>query len=138
MNQHELVVTADDMQRLRRLIDQAKLRDPRGTPYLDSLERELSAARVVAPQAVPADVVTMNSQIRLLDLDTGEQIVFTLVLPDEADVDNARVSVLAPIGTAVLGYRAGDTLSWQVPDGVRRLKVVEILYQPEASGSDHS
>lgn len=138
MNQHELVVTADDMQRLRRLIDQAKLRDPRGTPYLDSLERELSAARVVAPQAVPADVVTMNSQIRLLDLDTGEQIVFTLVLPDEADVDNARVSVLAPIGTAVLGYRAGDTLSWQVPDGVRRLKVVEILCQPEASGSDHS
>jgi regulator of nucleoside diphosphate kinase len=133
-NERTLLVTVDDLGRLRKLIDRAKLRDPRDSEYLDRLEGELSAARAVASARVPSDVVTMNSTVHLLDLDTAERLIFTLVFPDEADIDNAKVSVLAPIGTAVLGYRAGDRLSWQVPDGVRRLKVVEVLYQPEASG----
>lgn len=133
-----LLITDDDLKRLNDLIEEARYREPRGNAYLDSLEGELVAARVVAPSAVPPDVVTMNSTVHLLDIDTEERIVFTLVFPEEADMENSKVSVLAPIGTAVLGYRAGDTLSWQVPDGVRRLKVVEILFQPEASGNGNS
>lgn len=133
-----LLVTADDQKRLQRLIHMAKLKDPRGSEYLDSLEGELAAARVVASEEIPPDVVTMNSRVHLSDLDTGETIIFTLVYPERADLDKARVSVLAPIGTAVLGYRAGDTILWRVPDGVRRLKVLEVLYQPEASGDSDS
>jgi regulator of nucleoside diphosphate kinase len=133
-----LLITDDDLQRLSDLIQEARFREPRGSAYLERLEGELAAAHVVASSAIAPDVVTMNSTVHLLDLDTEERIIFSLVYPEEADVDNSKVSVLAPIGTAVLGYRAGDTLSWQVPDGVRRLKVIEVLYQPEASGDSVS
>lgn len=131
--ERRLLITDDDLKRLKALIEQARYREPRGNAYLDSLEGELVAACVVAPPAIPPDVVTMNSTVHLLDLDTEERIVFTLVFPEEADMGSGRVSVLAPLGTAALGYRAGDILSWQVPDGVRRLQVVEVLFQPEAS-----
>lgn len=133
-NERSLLITADDLDRLRAMIERAKLRDPRSSARMEALEGELSAARVVASSEVPADVVTLHSQVRLRDLDSGEEMVFTLVLPDEADVDRSRLSVLAPIGTAVLGYRAGDTFYWQVPDGLRHLRLLEVLYQPEASG----
>lgn len=137
MNERALVITEDDLERLVKLINQARFMEPRGSEYLDSLEGELAAARTVASSATPPDLVTMNSRVYLLDLDTAERMVFTLVFPDEADIDSSKLSVLAPIGTAVLGYRAGDTLSWQVPDGVRRLKVVEVLHQPGVSENDH-
>jgi regulator of nucleoside diphosphate kinase len=82
----------------------------------------------------------MNSRVRLRDLDSGDAVVFSLVypsLPYAAGSDNIAemtVSVLAPIGTAVLGYRVGDTIEWEVPAGVRRLKVEDVLFQPEAAG----
>jgi regulator of nucleoside diphosphate kinase len=86
-------------------------------------------------EPVPADVVTMNSEVRLMDLDSGETKVYTLVFPSQARSKNA-VSVLAPIGTAILGYRVGSVIEWRVPRGVRRLKVLAVLYQPEAAGID--
>ena len=83
--------------------------------------------------SIPADVVTMDSEVALRNLDTGEEMVFTVVFPGKANVDERRLSVLAPLGAAVLGYRAGDIIEWTVPGGVRRLKVEEVLYQPEAA-----
>ncbi len=79
----------------------------------------------------------MNSKVHLLDLETKEEMTYTLVFPDAADIIAGKISVLAPIGTAMLGYRAGDTFSWEVPAGVRRIEVLAILYQPEASGDYH-
>jgi regulator of nucleoside diphosphate kinase len=101
------------------------------------LEKELSRAEVVAPKDVPADVVTMNSKVSLRDLDTGDEMDITLVFPKDADITQDKVSVLAPIGTAMLGYRVGDVVEWTVPDGVRRLHIEKVLYQPEASGDLH-
>ena len=75
----------------------------------------------------------MNSEVRMQDLDSGKIERYKLVFPDQFRWDNS-VSVLAPIGTAMLGYRVGDTIEWRVPKGIRRLKIVEILYQPEAMG----
>ena len=92
---------------------------------------------MVAPTDVPPDVVTMNSRVVLVDLDTREEMVLLLVFPQEADVAQSRISVLAPIGTAMLGYRVGNAFTWQVPDGIRRLRVKQVLYQPEASGDYH-
>jgi regulator of nucleoside diphosphate kinase len=91
-------------------------------------------AETVAPAEVPADVITMRSKVRLRDLNTGEEMIYTLVFPTEADSGNGKISVLAPIGTAMLGYRVGSLIEWQVPSGLRRIKVEEILYQPEAAG----
>ena len=136
MDTRTIYITEFDMERLRTLVDEAK-RVNRHNQYLDSLDVELSRAQVVAPTEVPADVVTMNSKVSLVDLDTNEEMVVTLVFPQDADVAESKVSVLAPVGTAMLGYRVGDTFSWPVPDGVRRLRVEKILYQPEASGDHH-
>jgi len=137
MEERTIYITEFDMKRLRELIAEAKRLDRRGNDYLESLEAELSRGKVVAPTDVPPDVVTMNSRVRLVDLDTEEEMVYTLVFPHEADITQSKISVLAPIGTAILGYRVGDTLTWQVPDGIRRLRVKQILYQPEAAGDYH-
>ena len=137
MEERTIYITEYDLKRLRQLIADAKRVEPRGNEYLDSLDVELSRGKVVAPTEVPPDVVTMNSRVHLVDQDTHEEMVYTLVFPQEADIGQSKISVLAPIGTAMLGYRVGDTFAWQVPDGVRRLQVKQVLYQPEASGDYH-
>jgi regulator of nucleoside diphosphate kinase len=104
--------------------------------HLNELEQELERAEVLDEgQPVPSDVVTMNSEVRLMDLDSGEIKVYRLVFPSQARSGNT-LSVLAPIGTAILGYRVGSVIKWRVPRGVRRLKVLDVLFQPEAAGLD--
>ncbi len=134
MRKRAIYVTNHDMERLQKLLEGAKRWSQRDREYLDKLEAELDRANVVASEEVPADVVTMNSQISVLDLDSNKEMVLRLVFPAEADFDHGRVSILAPIGTALIGYRAGDTVEWKVPAGVRRLKITAVLYQPEAAG----
>jgi regulator of nucleoside diphosphate kinase len=137
MDQRTIYVTEFDSKRLRDLIEEAKEIDRRGNQYLDSLEAELERSIIVAPADIPANVVTMNSRVKLRDLETQEEMVYTLVFPGEANLAHARISVLVPIGTAMLGYRVGDTFAWTVPDGIRKLQVVDVLYQPEAAGHYH-
>jgi regulator of nucleoside diphosphate kinase len=86
---------------------------------------------------MPGDVITMHSRARLVDRDTAEELKYTLVFPKEANIGHAKISILAPIGTAMLGQRVGDTFTWHVPDGEVNLEVKEILYQPEAAGDYH-
>ena len=130
-----IYITEPDRQRLEKLIEIAGGRNGvEHHEYLRKLEHELDLAETVSPEEVPGDVITMRSKVRLKDLNTGEEMVYTLVFPSEANFDEGKISVLAPIGTALLGYRAGSRIEWQVPSGLRRLKVEEILYQPEAAG----
>ena len=75
----------------------------------------------------------MNSRAELLDLDTGERMDFTLVFPIDANIEEGKISVLAPLGTAMLGYRVGDEFEWTVPYRLRRLKVTHVQFQPEAA-----
>lgn len=137
MKTRTIYITQYDMVRLKSLINEAKHLDRRENEYLESLEAELARCQLVTPTEVPPDVVTMNSKVCLIDLDTQEEMVYTLVFPQDADIAQSKISVLAPIGTAMLGYRVGDVFTWKVPDGVRRLKVEQVLYQPEASGDYH-
>jgi len=131
---HAIIVTRQDYDRLKVLVtaglDAAK--SPR-RPILD-LRDELERAVVVDPKDVPQGVVTMRSVVRLLDLDTKKEEEYRLVYPHEADIREGKISVLAPIGTAIIGARAGETIEWSVPNGVRRLKILEVAYQPEAAG----
>ena len=137
MGERTIYVTEFDRKRLSNLLNVAGSQNEKDRDYLTRLENELEWAQVVSPQAIPGDVVTMNSQTRVRDLDSSEEMVFTLVFPAEADYVRGRLSVLAPIGTALLGYRAGDTVELEVPAGVRRLKIEQVLYQPEAAGDFH-
>lgn len=134
METRQIYVTAFDLKRLRELISEQKRIKKESKEYINSLEAELERAQVVLPQEVPADVVTMNSRLVIEELETSDEMTFTLVFPETADLAQGRVSVLAPLGTAVLGYRVGDTFKWQVPAGVVQYRVKRILYQPEAAG----
>jgi regulator of nucleoside diphosphate kinase len=128
-----IYITKEDYDRLRRLVEGRRAGDYRDAEYLNELEVELDRAEIVDPSAVPRDVVTMGSEIRLKDLDTKEVRTYRLVFPAQVRGENA-ISVLAPIGTAMLGYQVGDVIEWRVPKGLRRLKVLKILYQPEREG----
>jgi regulator of nucleoside diphosphate kinase len=137
MGEHTIYVTDFDLKRLSNLLNGTRSWNEKDRSYLTKLEDELDWAQIVAPREIPGDVVTMNSQARVKDLDSNQEMVFTLVFPAEADYEGGRLSVLAPIGTALLGYRAGETVEWEVPGGVRRLKIEQVLYQPEAAGDYH-
>ena len=137
MKKRTLIISGADRQRLEALIDSARADSRVREDYLTALEAELRRARVVPAGKVPPDVVTMNSVVRLRDLDSDEAEEYELVYPGDADMAHNRISVLAPIGTAILGYRVGDVIEWPVPAGLRRLRVEEVLYQPERAGALH-
>ena len=129
-----IYVTEPDYRRLTGLIEITRERNGVDIEYLNTLEAELDRAEIVDPKRIPANVITMRSKVRLKDLVSGEAKVYSLVFPTEANFSEGKISVLAPIGTAILGYKSGDSIEWPVPSGVRKLKVDEILYQPEAAG----
>jgi regulator of nucleoside diphosphate kinase len=135
----KIYVSKMDLERLTRLIEITRERDDNSgkLEYLDRLEEELDRADVVDPKDVPSDVITMRSKVRLKDLSTGEEMVYSLVFPTEANLDEGKISVLAPIGTAMLGYSRGDVIEWEVPSGVRRLRVEQVIYQPESAGDSN-
>ena len=104
---------------------------------IEDLEHELERGTEVESTEVPSDVVTMNSTVRVTDLDAETTHVYTIVFPSGADFEKGRISILSPLGTALLGYRAGDVVTWEMPRGTRRLRIAELLYQPEAAGDFH-
>jgi len=134
MPDREIVVTEFDQSRLRNLLEGVKRWNSRDRSHLDDLEAELDRADVVLPVDVPVDVVTMNSEVTVRDMDSNQEMTFAVVYPSDADVNRRRISILAPIGTAVLGSRVGDTIDWRVPGRSRRLKIERVLFQPEAAG----
>ncbi len=129
-------ITRSDFGRLMQFIEARRGMSRRDEAHLEALEDELDRAEIVDSREIPPDVVTMRSRVRVRDLRSGEESVYTLAFPSEADIDAGRLSVLAPIGTALLGYRQGDVIEWRVPGGTRTLEVVEVLYQPEAAGDE--
>jgi regulator of nucleoside diphosphate kinase len=137
MRARQIHVTDFDMKRLQQLLEGTKAWSNRDRNYLEQLEEELDRAVVVPSKEIPADIVTMNSEVLVKDLDSGKEMKFRLVFPGEADYDRGKLSILAPIGTALIGYRAGETVLWKVPGGVRRLQILKVLYQPEAAGDFH-
>lgn len=131
----QIILTDDNFHQLKELIREYRASWRTYAPYLNAVERELERARIVASSAVPRNVVTLNSRVRLRDLRSEEQMTYTLVMPDQADIDEQRLSVLAPLGTAILGTRAGSIIRWPVPAGVRTIRVERVLHQPEADGA---
>lgn len=127
-------ITSRDKQLLEDLL--AEMEALRFEPAADlrALAEELKRAVIVHPHDIPPDVITMNSRAEMLDLDTGEAVTFTLVFPSHANIEEDKISVLAPIGAGMLGYRVGDEFEWNVPAGLRRMRVTKVHYQPEAAG----
>ena len=126
-----LTVSTHDARRLEALLQGET---GRGAPMAGLLEQELARATLVEPTQVPADVVTMHSRVVCADDTSGERHEVELEYPHEADADLGRISILAPVGTALLGLAVGDAIDWPVPGGrTTRVRVMAVPYQPEAT-----
>lgn len=132
MKKRKPYITRRDLEKLKALIELY-----RGTyePYLERLEAELNGAHVIDSRDVPGNVVTMNSVVKIQDLETNEQKTIVLVFPEKAGVQGKAVSILAPIGLALIGLREGDVLEWVLPSVTIKIQIVEIVYQPERVGN---
>jgi len=129
----EIVLTDKDHGRLRHLVEASPYRTTHGA-LLASLGRELERGRVVPSGRVSKHVVTMRSTVEVRDLETGERDKYTLVYPEEADLDEGKISIWAPLATALLGARVGRVVRCETPRGTRRFKIEKVRYQPEAAG----
>jgi len=133
MKHTPIIMTAADHTELSSAIAAVGKLSARGHGEMKALQEELARAEIVEPNDLPIDVITMNSRAELLDLDSKERMELALVFPVDANIEEGKISVLAPLGTAMLGYRVGDEFEWIVPYGLRRLKVTAVRFQPEAA-----
>lgn len=127
MKQRSILLTETDYQRLNSLVS--------GNRHLEDLENEIEGAQIMAPHEIPADLVTMNTTFRYLNVTDNKLGEMTLVYPQHADSKEKKISVTAPLGSALLGLRVGEEIEWTFPDGqTRELRVMEILSRPEEYG----
>lgn len=135
MTRPAIIINEFDAERIDRLLEQPAYAY---SPVANALNDELDRAQMCAPEDMPHDVVSMNSQVRFRDLTTGEERVRTLVFPAQMTDSSTQLSVMAPVGAALLGLRAGSAIHWELPGGTStHLEVLELLYQPEAAGEFH-
>lgn len=130
-----ICMTETDIERLNNLIEQVREQDERAHfPYISILEEKLEFAEAVHSIDIPPNVITMRSKVRLNDLKTGRNTTYVLVFPKEANVDEGKISILAPLASAILGHSLGDEIEFEAPSGLRKLSVKEVIYQPESAG----
>lgn len=131
----EIVLSRLDAERLEKMLDHM---DGKSFPGLAELEEELARARVVEPREVPSTVVTMNSTVRFKFASSDTPFSLTLVYPKDADGSKDKISILAPVGSALLGMKEGDEMNWPAPNGgTIKVSIIEVTYQPERSGDMH-
>ena len=126
----KIIITQFDYDRLIKLLNKSKPHDE----YDKSLLAELEKSEIVEPKDVPPDVITLNSQIRFID-EYGDGWEYWLVFPEDVDLPNQKISILSPIGCALIGYGKGDTVTIPTPKGRRQLTIDEIIHQPEREGN---
>ena len=136
MGTRQIVVTERDCETLHKRIELLTGGvDEDSWSSVRRLHEELNHATILHGEPVPEDVVTMNSRVSFQELDTGEKSEITLVYPSDADVNRRRISILAPVGAALIGLRVGDEIEWPLPSGkTRTYKIISVLFQPEAEG----
>ena len=131
---NDLIVSSLDYIRIQKQINEAKQKKTIDAVEAEKLVNELNSATILNPQEIPGDVVTMNSVVKISFLDGGKQVEFKIVYPEEANFKEKKVSIFSPIATALIGFRVGDIIEWMVPGGLTKIRIDEIIYQPEAAG----
>lgn len=126
-----ITISERDAARLRHLV---QLCAPSNTEHIQGLKAELDRARIVPGPELPANVIAMNSTVELEDLDDGEILTCTLVFPESANVAAGKISILAPLGMAMLGFKVGDEFEWPVPAGTLRVRVRRLI-KPETESA---
>ena len=129
-----IILNKLDYMRIRKHLREAQMRKTIDAVNAGKLAQELESGVLMEPQDIPSDVVTMNSVVKISFVGEEQQQEFRIVYPDEADFRMKRVSIFAPIATALIGFRVGDLIEWMVPGGLKKIKIDGISYQPEAAG----
>lgn len=137
MRQNTHTFTDHDVERLEEILDGAQRLNPLKRNSLEALAEELESGDIVPSRKIASDIITLNSRIRLRDLDNGKDLELTLALPASADFSAGRLSVTSPLGIAILGHAVGEAIEYSVQSGIKRVRIDEILYQPEAAGHYH-
>ena len=130
----KLIINSLDYARIKKCISDAKLFKSVSSAEAEKLLKELNDAQIVEPEAIPANVVTMNSIVKLSFLNNNKQIQFQIVYPENANIKENKISIFSPIATALIGYKTGDEIEWIVPAGLTKIRIDEVIYQPEAAG----
>ncbi|MBM9589930.1 nucleoside diphosphate kinase regulator [Leptospira sp. 201903075] len=133
---NKICLTHYDYERLKSMIQEYTKRNKMDANVKDLLG-EMERAQKVDSKNISPNFVTMNSVIELKDLEELAFQEFRLVFPEDANTSENKISVLAPIGTAILGYKIGDVIQWKVPGGQNQFQITSIKYQPEANGDYH-
>lgn len=127
-----ILITEKDLLRIRNILSFQKSEE------FENLEIELDRAKIITDDKVPADLVTMNSKVKFLNIQDNKEMIVSIVYPSDANFADGKISVLASLGSALIGLRVGQEINWMFPDGrTRTLKILEILYQPEANEHWH-
>ena len=131
---NRIILSSLDYKRIYDSIGKAQDTGAISNNEAESLAAELEQAKILEPQMMPHDVVTMNSKIKITFVKSGNQIELKIVYPEDADINQNLISIFSPIAAALIGYKVGDTIDWIVPSGPTSIKIDEIIYQPEAAG----
>lgn len=129
-----IIVNRLDYIRIKKQIGEAKQNKTIDASEAEKLINELNSATIMDPDKIPGDVVTMNSVVKITFVDAGKQQELKIVYPNEANLKEKRVSIFSPVATALIGFRVGDLIEWMVPGGLTKIRIDEIIYQPEAAG----
>ena len=135
MKSKDIYITQHDLQRLKKLLNDLSKENHHNDFSVQELEGEINRALVVSPKEVPENVITMNSRVLMRDVESGKDMTLWLVFPDKMDAVKNPVSILSPLGTAMIGYKVGDVFTWESPTGKKQIEVLDILYQPERVGN---
>jgi len=131
---NKIVVNRLDYLRIQKCINDAKQFNSISASEAESLLNELNSAKIVEPQEIPENVVTMNSIVKISFLNSDKRIEFQIVYPKQANLKENKISIFSPIAAALIGYKVSDEIEWIVPAGITKIKIDKIIYQPEASG----
>ena len=130
----EIIMNSLDTTRIREKIRLVKAGNTYSPTEIEKLIAELNRAKIMEPTKIPGDVITMHSIVKVKYINTHKDFTLQLVYPEEANIKENKISIFAPIGIALLGYKKGDIISWKTPGGNVKIKIEDILYQPEAAG----
>ncbi|MBT1706219.1 GreA/GreB family elongation factor [Chryseosolibacter indicus] len=133
--QEKIIITTRDYDRLMGLLEVKGVRiDDACGNAMGGLYHTLTKAEKMPPENIDGIVITMNSKVLLCEVNSGRELELTITYPQDADHGDRRISVLSPIGLALLGRRENDVVSWKIPTGAGYFKVIKVTYQPEAEG----
>jgi regulator of nucleoside diphosphate kinase len=135
MKRKDIYITQYDLERLLKVLRELPEKKHVTGFSVQELEDELNRGIVVSPKEVPENVITMNSRVLMRDVESGNDMTLWLVFPDKVDAVKNPVSILSPLGTAMIGYKVGDVFEWESPSGTKKIEVLDILYQPERVGN---